>query len=412
MANSNPVWHNIFRNIVLKPDNITFEAETYKDTLNILRGPGVAWQGYSDLDTAIATGNDTFMINVDYDISVPITTTDITLEDVNGNTSTIAFTAGRGVEIVRISSQELEWRTYSVTETDTLHTVTERNNITNNKIFVDNIEVGKVVSNFTEDGFSGYDGGHNLIGDGTLDNPLKFSPEYQDSLIANYTDQFVFTAVGPGTLAYSANYFCDNGATSASVTLEREDPASPGSWVVLDIVSGSVSITAYDIQGIYGELYNGNVNYRLTYTWTGNAGVVTWFVRNTFEGGANTPIISPQFKTDTDAKTVDINDLQFFQNNIKTTVSNTDIVLTPNGSGKVISTNDFRALSINDTPIGNISRSYAKFNTAESYIYYNPSTVSTNILVPSGLNGQVVGPFTVSPGSTIVLEPGTRWIVL
>ena len=135
MANSTPVWHNIFRNIVLKPDNITFEAETIKDTLNILRGPGVAWQGSSDIDTVLATGSDTFMINVDYDISVPVATTDITLEDVNGNTSSITFTAGRGIEIVRNSAQELEWRSYSVTETDTLQTVTERNNITNNKIF-------------------------------------------------------------------------------------------------------------------------------------------------------------------------------------------------------------------------------------------------------------------------------------
>ena len=216
MANSTPVWHNIFRNIVLKPDNITFEAETIKDTLNILRGPGVAWQGSSDIDTVLATGSDTFMINVDYDISVPVATTDITLEDVNGNTSSITFTAGRGIEIVRNSAQELEWRSYSVTETDTLQTVTERNNITNNKIFINNIEVGTVSSSFTEDGFPSYDAGHNLIGDGTLDDPLQFSPEYQDSLMANNTDQFEFTALGPGTLAYSASYVFDTGATTGS----------------------------------------------------------------------------------------------------------------------------------------------------------------------------------------------------
>ena len=150
MSNSTPVWFNIFRKIVLKPDNITFEADSYKDTLNIVRGAGVAWQGSSDIDAPGSTGNDTFMIDVDYDISIPVATTDLTLEDVNGNTSVVTFTAGRGVEIVRNSAQELEWRSFSVTETDTLQTVTERNNITNNKIFVNNIEVGTISSIFSE----------------------------------------------------------------------------------------------------------------------------------------------------------------------------------------------------------------------------------------------------------------------
>jgi len=355
MANLNPVWYNIFRKIVLKPDNITLEAETYNDTINILRGPGVAWQGYSDEDTSLATGNDTFMIDVDYDISIPLASTDLTLEDVNGNTSAVTFTAGRGVEILRNSAQELEWRSYSVTETDTLQTVTERNNITNNKIFVNNIEVGTISSSFTEDGFPSYDAGHNLVGDGTLDSPLKFSPDYQDSLMANSSDQFEFTALGPGMLAYSASYVFDTGATTGSVTLEREDPSSPGTWVVLDIISGVSVGHSYDIQGIYSESYSGNVNYRLTYVWTGNLGVITWHVQNTFEGGAYTPITSPQLKTDTDAKTVDINDLQFFQNNIRTTVSNTDIVLDPAGAGKVLSLSNITAPTFTGDVTGNLT---------------------------------------------------------
>jgi len=381
MANSNPVWHNIFRNIVLKPDNITFEAETYKDTLNILRGPGVAWQGYSDEDTALSTGNDTFMINVDYDISIPVATTDLSLEDVNGNTSVITFTAGRGIEIIRNSAQELEWRSYSVTETDTLQTVTERNNITNNKIFVNNIEVGTISSSFTEDGFPSYDAGHNLIGDGTLDSPLEFSPEYQDSLMANNTDQFEFTALGPGTLAYSASYVCDSGATTASVTLEREDPTSPGTWVVLDVVSGVTIGYSYAIQGIYAELYSGNVNYRLTYIWTGNLGVVTWHVQNTFEGGAYTPINSPQFKTDTDAKTVEINDLLFFQNNIRTTVSNTDIVLDPAGTGKVVALSNITAPTFTGDLTGNVTGNVISTNTSLTIVNTSaPTAVFTGNL--------------------------------
>ena len=382
MANSNPVWHNIFRNIVLKPDNITFEAESYKDTLNILRGPGVAWQGYSDEDTALSTGNDTFMINVDYDISIPLATTDLSLEDVNGNTSVVTFTAGRGVEIIRNSAQELEWRSYSVTETDTLQTVTERNNITNNKIFVNNIEVGTISSSFTEDGFPSYDAGHNLIGDGTLDSPLEFSPEYQDSLMANNTDQFEFTALGPGTLAYSASYVCDSGATTASVTLEREDPSSPGTWVVLDVVSGVTIGYSYAIQGIYAELYSGNVNYRLTYTWTGNLGVVTWHVQNTFEGGAYTPITSPQLKTDTDAKTVEINDLLFFQNNIRTTVSNTDIVLDPAGTGNVVALSNIVAPTFTGDLTGNVNGN-VNGNVTGNIISTNTSLTVVNTSAPT-----------------------------
>lgn len=355
MASSHPVWHNIFRNIVLKPDNITFEAETYQDTLNILRGPGVAWVGSSDEDTILATGNDTFMINVDYDISIPVATTKLSLEDVNGNLSEVTFTAGRGVAIIRNSAQELTWESYSVTETDTLQSVTERNNITNNKIFVNNIEVGTISSSFTEDGFPSYDAGHNLIGDGTLDNALQFSPEYQDSLAANNTDQFEFTALGPGTLSYASSYQFDTGGTTGSVVLEREDPSNPGTWVVLDNISGVTAGYSYAIQGIYSELYSGNVNYRLTYSWTGNLGVVTWHVQNTFEGGAYTPITSPQFKTDTDAKTVDINDLQFFQNNIRTTVSNTDIVLDPAGTGQVVVLSNVDAPTFTGDLTGNVT---------------------------------------------------------
>lgn len=366
MANSNPVWHDIFRYVKLLPDNITLEAETYKDTLNILRGNGVSF------GSNIAT--DSFSIDVDYDISVPVATTKISLEDINGNLSEITLKAGRGVNIVRNSAQELEFESFSVTETDTLQTVTERNNITNNKIFVNNIEVGTISSSFTEDGFSAYDAGHNLIGDGTLDNPLKFSPLYQDSIAANNTDQFEFTALGPGTLAYSANYVFDNGATTGSVTIEREDPSNPGTWVTLDTVSGNTIGIAYDIQGIYSELYSGNVNYRLTYTWTGNAGVATWYVYNSFEGGAYTPINDPQLKTDTDAKTVQINDLLFFQNNIRTTISNTDIVLDPAGTGKVIALSNVTAPTFTGDLTGNVTGNIISSNTSLTILNTSAST--------------------------------------
>jgi len=373
---SNPVWHNIFRYIVLKPDNITFEADNYKDTINIIRGPGVNWGGASsDTDIIGALGTDQFMINVDYDISIPLATTDLTLEDVNGNTSAVTFTAGRGVEIVRNSAQELEWRSYSVTETDTLQTVTERNNITNNKIFVNDIEVGTISSSYTEDGFTSYDAGHDLVGSGTLDSPLNFSPLYKDSLIANSSDQFKFTALGPGVLAYSASYVFDTGAVTGSVKLEREDPSSPGTWVTLDIVSGVTLGYSYAIQGTYAELHSGSVNYRLTYSWTGNTGIITWHVFNTFEGGAYSPILEPQIRTDTTAKTVDINDLHFFQNNIRTTVSNMDIVLDPAGAGRVVALSNIVAPTFVGNLNGNADTVTNGVYTTGSYA--NPSWITS-----------------------------------
>lgn len=373
MANSNPVWHNMFRNIVLKPDNITFEAESYKDTLNIVRGPGVAWQGTSDLDTALATGNDTFMINVDYDISIPVSTTKLSLEDVNGNLSEVTFKAGRGVAIIRNSSSELEWESYAVTETDTLQSVTERNNITNNKIFVNNIEVGKISSSFTEDGLT-YPGGYDLIGDGTLDAPMRFSPLFQDSLAANNTEQFTISATGPGTFAYAMNYVADATLTTGYVQLEREDPSNPGSWSTIDYQSGTVAGISYFIDGTYSELYSGSVNYRLTWAWTGNTGTVTWFTNETFEGGAYTPINDPQLKTDTDAKTVQINDLLFFQNNIRTTVSNTDIVVDPSGTGRLVVLSNIIAPTLLGNVTGNLTGNIISSNTSGTVVNTSGAT--------------------------------------
>lgn len=365
---STPVWHDIFRKVTLKPDNITLEAEKYDDTLNIVRGPGVNFGSAS-------TSTDTFEINVDYDISVPVATTKISLEDVNGNLSEITLTPGRGVAINRISAQELEFESFSVTETDTLHTVTSRNNITSNKIFVDNIEVGTIASNSAEDGFTSYDPGHNLIGDGTLDNSMRFSPLYQDSIAANNTDQFEFVAVGPGTLAYAANYVFDTAATTGSVTLERENPSSPGSWTVLDTQSGNTAGISYFIDGTYSELYSGAVTYRLTFAWTGNTGTATWYTNDTFEGGAYTPIASPQFKTDTDSKTVNINDIQFFQNTIRTMSSNTDVVFDLSGTGQVRVLGDVTADVFNGNLNGNASTVTNGVYTTGSYS--NPSWITS-----------------------------------
>ena len=376
---SNPAWHDIFRYIKLKangPDKV-LTAETYKDTLNIIAGPGVSWGGPS---TFSGDFSDTFEINVDYDINVPISTTKVSLEDINGNLSEVNFKAGRGMVITRSNGQELQFESFSITETDTLHTITSRNNITSNKIFVNNLEVGTISSSFTEDGFTGYDSGHDLIGNGTLSDPLRFSPIYQKSIDANKTDDFTFTASGPGTFSYQSNYTFDTTISSASILLQREDPSNPGNWTTLDTVTGIVSGIAYSISGIYSELYVGSVNYRLIFNWTNNTGTVTWYVYNTFEGGGYTPINNPQLKTDTTAKTVTINDIQFFQNNISTTSSNTDIVLTPHGVGKVIVSNDLRALSINNTAIGNINPASGSFTslTANGSVTFTQNIASTN----------------------------------
>jgi len=106
-------FFDFFRIINLRsPDGSTIEAvleaDTTTDQLNIVRGPGVAFNG----DGA----SDTFSIAVDYDLFVPNETgTQIRLQDVNGNTKSVNLVAGTDITITREDANTVRFDVSDVT---------------------------------------------------------------------------------------------------------------------------------------------------------------------------------------------------------------------------------------------------------------------------------------------------------
>lgn len=88
-----------FRKILLQPDGVTLTADDIGDTLTITRGDGVAFNP--------SEGGDSFEIDVNYELYVPVGTTDIRLNDVNSNYTGVTITAGSNISIGRNSSNEL-----------------------------------------------------------------------------------------------------------------------------------------------------------------------------------------------------------------------------------------------------------------------------------------------------------------
>ena len=92
-------YYDFFRKILLQPDGITLEADSVDDTLTITRGTGVAFNPNAT--------NDSFEINVDYQLYVPIGTTEIRLNDVNSNHTGVKITAGSNISIGRNNNSEI-----------------------------------------------------------------------------------------------------------------------------------------------------------------------------------------------------------------------------------------------------------------------------------------------------------------
>lgn len=97
-------FFDFFRKVVLKStDGVTveteIEADSFTDELNIIRGPGVAFNGNNSTDT--------FSIDVDYTLDIPLGTTDLVLTDVNSGTSTVQLIEGNNIQLTRISANEL-----------------------------------------------------------------------------------------------------------------------------------------------------------------------------------------------------------------------------------------------------------------------------------------------------------------
>jgi hypothetical protein len=88
-----------FRKILLQPDGVTLTADDIGDTLTITRSDGVAFNP--------SEGGDSFEIDVDYQLSVPVGTTELRLNDVNSNYTGIEIRAGSNISVVRNSDSEL-----------------------------------------------------------------------------------------------------------------------------------------------------------------------------------------------------------------------------------------------------------------------------------------------------------------
>ena len=98
-------YYDFFRKIRLTPDSsesltsVTLEADSVTDTLAITGGPGVALNPNASTDS--------FTIDVDYQLYVPIGTTNIRLQDVNAGFTGVALTPGSNIAITRTSDNEL-----------------------------------------------------------------------------------------------------------------------------------------------------------------------------------------------------------------------------------------------------------------------------------------------------------------
>ena len=92
-------FYDFFRKITLQPDGVTLEADSVTDTLTISGSNGVAFNPNA--------ATDSFAINVDYQLFVPVGTTEIRLNDVNSNHSGVSINPGNNISITRNAANQL-----------------------------------------------------------------------------------------------------------------------------------------------------------------------------------------------------------------------------------------------------------------------------------------------------------------
>ena len=278
---SDPAIHDFFRFIKLYAEdgvtlNYTIEADSVTDSINLLSSPGVKWSDVQD------SAYDQIQLDVDYQLYVPPGTTTIRLEDVNNNSREVNVVGGPGITIYRRNSGEIEVVGNAIAEIDTLHSVTNRGTITSNHLRMGELSVGVINSQAGVDGFSSVD--VRLSGTGTLTSPVVFQPQDRETTSATYNNTYTFSSVASdGVLSYTFSYLSDANISSGSVTFEREDPASPGTWTVIDSVAGIIANRVYQISGNYAESNTGVTNYRVEYNFTGNTGSIAVQLQASYE---------------------------------------------------------------------------------------------------------------------------------
>jgi hypothetical protein len=404
---------------IVDPEGYTIEADNVRDTLTIIGGTNIEF-------TQPQSGvNDTITINgPDYDLVSPTGVTNgavVRLENVGVEYHDLKLTSFRGIRIERVATNEIEFESFGVTETDTLHTVSSRGNLTSNDLVMNNLLVGKIQSTPGIDGFINVSvsSGDAYNGDGTLDNPLLFSPDESQRTDAAKTVTINFSAPSPGTFSYVAVYRSSAVLLSGYVRLERENPSTLV-WETLDYTAGTLARTSYDIENIYAELDPGPINYRITFDWTGNTEFVNYRIRLTYEVE---PIAGNEIiLTDTDTEvltlgtsngtvnlrgtigvveTLNFDGLRIFQNNIDGNTSNSDINIRPNGTGDLVVTADTDILGDLIVRGGDITTDKTIFNllnttatTVNAFGAANTAVIATNAssiqLGNFTLNGSVI----------------------
>jgi hypothetical protein len=248
------------------------------------------------------SGSDLMQINVDYTLDVPPGTTNIELTDINSNTTHVELSATGGITLVRKNANEIEIGSFAVAETDTLHTVSTRNSITTNKLYIENIEIGNVTS-ATLDGFQSPSA--EFIGTGLIDQPLRLAVAEREISTNTITKTFTFTAQNaPGILHYTVGHQLDSGtsATSVSTSIQRFNGVT---WDTLDTVSGIGGIP-YEVSNMYNDVASSS-QYRVVYAVAGNTGTITLELQAFYEILEITE--NPVIRTDTAVGTVWTRDL-------------------------------------------------------------------------------------------------------
>jgi hypothetical protein len=272
LIDDNPVSKTIYRQ-----DFTTTTNRKIKIELND-SAPGTLYycshdnidQGGQILTTA---GNDLMMINVDYSLDVPPGTTNIELTDVNAATTHVELSSAGGIQLTRKNANEIEISSFAVAEIDTLHTVTTRNAITTNKLYMEDIEVGDVTS-ATQDGF--VSPSSEFLGTGRVDDALRLAVDQREITTNTVTQTFTFNSqAAPGVLNYTIGYQLDSGTSATSVTasIQRYNTVTT-IWETLDTVSG-VGGVPYEVSNMYNEASASGGQYRVVYNIAGNTGTIT-----------------------------------------------------------------------------------------------------------------------------------------
>lgn len=250
-----------------------------------------------------SAGNDVMMIDVDYSLDVPPGTTRVELTDVNAATTGVDLSAAGGITLTRKNANEIEISSFAVAEIDTLHTVTTRNAITTNKLYMEDIEVGDVTS-ATEDGFTSPSA--EFLGTGVLGNALRLAIDQREITSNTVTQTFTFNSKpSAGVLNYTVGFQLDSGTTATSVTasIQRFNGLT---WDTLGTVSGTGGIP-YEVSNMYNETSATGGQYRAVYNIAGNTGTITLELQAYYEVVEITQ--NPVLRTESATGTVRTRDL-------------------------------------------------------------------------------------------------------